>query len=238
MGIKECIFNIFFPTKCVSCSRLYRNDSTFEHICDKCFDAIELQSALMCPICGGRIPSLPSPCHASPYMLAPATRFETNAVQALIYGIKYNSLHRAALPLGALLGKYFQKILPIVEEIVREAIIIPLPLHSTRLRTRGYNQTALLAHSFRSTLSNQLQIHEAALIKTRNTHSQTKCKNYEERAKNIEGSFSISTPESIKGKNIILIDDVSTSGATLREAAVALKRAGAKKILALVVAKA
>jgi len=114
-------------------------------------------------------------------------------------------------------------------------LIVPVPLHSRRKRERGFNQAKLLAEivarHFNLTLIE-------ALKRIKNTKPQAKIKDIEKRMKNISNCFVIKNPEMIQGKNIILVDDVFTSGATMNEAVKILKQNGAKKVIALVLAKA
>lgn len=114
-------------------------------------------------------------------------------------------------------------------------IIIPIPLHSGRKRQRGFNQAELLGQFIAKDMN--LEFCDT-LKRIKNNKPQAKMKNHEERAKNIAGCFKIKNPEIVRGKNILLIDDVYTSGATMNEAAKILKENGARKIIAVVLAKA
>ncbi|MFM7088473.1 MAG: ComF family protein [Candidatus Paceibacterota bacterium] len=119
----------------------------------------------------------------------------------------------------------------------REAILIPIPLSEKRLRERGFNQSSLLAQVLASIdTTRMLSCTDKVLIKHRETKHQAHIKNRQERLANLAGSFAIRHPEKIIGKNIILIDDVTTTGATLSEARKVLKKAGAKNIIAITLA--
>ena len=118
---------------------------------------------------------------------------------------------------------------------IRNFVIVPIPLHPRRRRNRGFNQAKLLAESVAKNFN--LPVFEN-LIRIKNNDPQMKIKGFEARIKNINGCFKIQNPEFIAGKNIILIDDVFTSGATMNEAVKILKSAGAKKTIALVASKA
>ena len=124
--------------------------------------------------------------------------------------------------------------------ITGNCVVVPIPLYRRRERARGFNQAALIAEVFIQHLQGigSVHIEYDNLIKIRNTVSQTKLNSYEQRAHNVHDSFSLTYPERVIGKNVILVDDVYTSGATIREAVSILKRAGAQKIIAFVVAKA
>ncbi len=108
----------------------------------------------------------------------------------------------------------------------------PVPLHSHRLRERGFNQAQLIARFFHSYTNYPLS---DFLKRTKVTTAQAQLKTGQKRYHNISGVFAVTTP--VRGKKIILIDDVATTGATLKEAARVLKRAGAKSVYALVMAK-
>lgn len=112
-------------------------------------------------------------------------------------------------------------------------IIIPVPLHSTRLRERGFNQSELIA----ALLAQQFQIPcQTGIVKrVRYTVNQARV-NSKQRWTNMQGTFTIKHPEIIINKNILIIDDLLTTGATLSEIACMLKKAGAKKVYALTVA--
>ncbi len=113
-------------------------------------------------------------------------------------------------------------------------VIIPIPLYRSKLRKRGFNQSLLIAH----TMHLGIPILENTLLKTKPTSSQTAQKNHEAREMNIQESFEVRTPADVRAKNIILIDDVITSGATMREAARVLKLAGARRIIGIAAARA
>jgi ComF family protein len=111
-------------------------------------------------------------------------------------------------------------------------LIVPIPLHSSRFKSRGYNQAEILAKE----LSKKLNIKMINLLKrTKNTRSQVGLKR-EDRIKNISGAFSI-IPNLPNPPNIFLVDDVFTTGSTLNEAANTLKRNGAKKVWGIALAR-
>ncbi len=110
-------------------------------------------------------------------------------------------------------------------------ILTPVPLSRQRLRERGYNQTALIARGLANLDQNNFfEYQEQILKKIKDTPPQSRSKNKTERQKNLKGCFKIANPVVVKNKNIILLDDVITTGATLDEASKILRRAGARKI--------
>ncbi len=112
-------------------------------------------------------------------------------------------------------------------------LIMPIPLHPTRLRERGYNQSALIAQKLSKEFN--IPLINNNLIRIRNTPSQTNL-NKKERWTNIKGAFKIKYPTNINKKFTLLIDDLLTTGATTSEAALTLKKSGAKKVGVLTIA--
>ncbi len=111
--------------------------------------------------------------------------------------------------------------------------IMPAPLHNARLRERGYNQSCMLGEILAHELG--LPLDDANLARTRNTRNQARL-SPKERWTNVEGAFKITKPESVRGKRILIIDDLLTTGATLSGIAAVLKRAGAVNVSALTLA--
>ena len=114
--------------------------------------------------------------------------------------------------------------------IPKDALIIPIPLHPLREKERGFNQSLFIAQ----TLGNRIE--NSVLKRIKDTPQLARAQSREERFRQIKGAFYLAKPDIIKGKNILLVDDVATTGATIAEAARMLKEGGAKKIYAAVVA--
>jgi ComF family protein len=245
--IKNFIFDALFPTKCLGCGKLLSGDKV---LCPTCESEIEINSGFYCPRCGGRLPETKLTCHKEEkFVLAAITSYQINLVRELIHNFKYNNLKIAVETLDELIKKYIEKSFFINAAAKEQAnrlnpnppafgnwhYILPIPLHQTRERERGFNQSLLIAEILSRRLNIPIVTH---LKKVKKSLPQVEMKNYEEREKNIAGSFSLIDPNAIKSKNIIIVDDVFTSGATMREAVKTLKSAGAKKIIAFVIAKA
>jgi len=116
-------------------------------------------------------------------------------------------------------------------------LLIPIPLSKKRFKERGFNQSELIAQELSLLdLDKSFTLQSNVLYKTRDTVSQVSIKDKNERLSNLHGCFSVANPEIVKDKNIILIDDVTTTGATISEARKTLLAAGAKKIIAFTVA--
>ncbi len=152
-------------------------------------------------------------------------------VRNLIHGLKYSHLRLLANLLGGFLVEYIAKFrISFPEDI----LLVPVPLHPSRLRSRGFNQSEL----FVLYLSDRLKIKSEmkALQKIRKTKPQVELSAGDRRF-NLVGAFAVSDLNLVKNKTILLVDDVKTTGFTLEEAARTLKSAGARRILALTVAR-
>lgn len=115
-------------------------------------------------------------------------------------------------------------------------LIIPIPLHKSRLRERGYNQSELLVKAImKNDKSNMFELAPEALVRTRATKPQARHENRSARQKNLTDAFFVPSPAKIRGRIVILIDDVTTTGATLQSAKHALTTAHPKKVLAFTV---
>jgi ComF family protein len=144
-----------------------------------------------------------------------------------IHHYKYGHCRDMARPLGKMLAQFWQQVSFAVD------VIVPVPLHSRRLRERGYNQSLLLAQELQQAAD--LPILSGVLYRTRNTVSQTHLDG-EQRRQNVAGAFVCT--EGVKDKTVLLVDDVCTTGATLEASSMALKTGGAKSVWALTLARA
>ncbi len=252
---KNLFLDILFPSICINCQRLLKTQTNTENntdlygsnqcICYECFSSIKINNTLFCPVCRARLAENKKICHFdSKYLLGAAGNYDDPGLQNLIHSFKYKGVKGLSQVLSSLLIKYIEncKLLTYLNfsqkdfgERIENFIVIPIPLYPRRERERGFNQTKLIAENLAKKLN--LEISDA-LLRIKDTKSQAQTKNSEERAKNVKDCFKIKNQEMVCGKNIILIDDVFTSGATINEAVKILKQNGAKKILALVVAKA
>jgi len=168
----------------------------------------------------------------------PIFDYKDELVRGAIWELKYHKNGRIANILGEILQ---DEILAIVSDLATwnnftEPILIPIPVSKERLRERGYNQCELLAKEILANSGGFLTLDEKVLRKIKDTGSQTSRKNKKERIENLKGCFAVEHPEKIKGKNIILLDDVITTGSTLREARKVLLKSGARKVIAVTVA--
>lgn len=118
-------------------------------------------------------------------------------------------------------------------------LIIPVPLSSRRLRWRGYNQSQIIGRCLSENLlpGSILNFSESVLVRKRHTHPQMEIGNHLERQQNLRGAFLVANQDPIRDKLVWLIDDVATTGATLFECARTLRKAGAREVRAIVLAR-
>lgn len=223
------LFRAIFPTACVNCEEKTENDLA---LCEKCLKLVSINDSLFCGKCHARLPNSKKICHFNTqFVLAAATNYRLNPpIQKLIRKFKFRHSDWIGKTLAKFTLSYASKVLP------RENLIVcPIPLGKKRLRKRGFNQAEIIAKIIAQEL--RLPILSSALVRVKETEPQTSMHGMGSRDSNLENAFWADEGQ-IKDKNILLIDDVTTTGATLASASKALRFAGAKKICALVSAKA
>lgn len=209
-------------------------------ILDILFPPINLESTainqtLFCPVCRARQARNVKICHQdAPYKLAAAAKYD-GQVKDLILSLKYHQNTGALQPLTDLLQRYIKNLKFSSGGKITNYIIIPIPMFPDKERQRGFNQATLIAKEMAKILN--LPLIENALVKIRDTKAQADLKDWDERKKNLVGCFEVLRPELINKKNLIIVDDVFTSGATLNEAAWTARKAGARRMIGLVIAK-
>jgi ComF family protein len=159
----------------------------------------------------------------------------TGNLRKAILELKFHRREYLGHRLGALLARSFET-LPEPDS----AIVVPVPLHPSRKRQRGFNQAEVLARGLVRKLRKEdrgLQLVVGSLGRTRATVPQIGL-SARARRENVRGVFSVNRPEQVRKRTVVLIDDVMTTGATLSACAGALKRAGASRVLALSLARA
>ena len=154
-----------------------------------------------------------------------------SSTQHLLHQLKYQQKEN----IGEWLGEQFAYSLQSKGRFAAVEIIIPIPLHPSRIKFRGFNQCDAIARGMASVL--QIPIVNGVLTRSVATQSQTK-KNRFQRFENMNSVFSLAQASAIKGKNILLLDDVLTTGATLVSAAQVLQQAGCNKLFVGAIAKA
>ena len=186
-------------------------------ICPKC--GRPQASGIVCPSCRQRQTEIDG--IRSPF------RFD-EVVRKAIHQLKYQNLKAISHCLAKLLADYLRSN-PLPGEV-----LVPVPLHPQRLRERGYNQSSLLTREL-GKLTN-LWVVEDCLIRVKQAQPQVRAAGLEERRRNVADAF-VCQNDKLSGKQVILIDDVCTSGATLESCATALKNKGALLVWGLTLAR-
>jgi competence protein ComFC len=209
-------------------------------VCEPCRDLITVNKYFICPscakrniwgildkscvekICLKRFFGSPLPC-------------KDKLVKDAIHSFKYEQAKEMAFPLANILINFLDKN-NFRSIINKDMLLAPIPLYNFKERERGFNQSAeiaiLIAKYYNIEFANHL------LIKTKNTRNQADIESREDRAENIKNAFACQKDTSqIRGKTVILVDDVYTTGSTMRECAKTLKKYGAKQIWGMTLAK-
>lgn len=229
MNIADFILHVFFPPHCMRC----KTPLSAGMMCERCLSSVPRNSTFFCAACGARLPERKKICHAEmPYLLAAAGPYDDPVLKLLIHALKFRGMKNAAEPIADILARYLAD----AGADLAGYLIVPLPLHRRRRNQRGFNQTEEIARHLARRM--HLEIRTDILVRDRHTMPQTETAGVAERRRNIAGCFSVAHPEDIARRDIVILDDVTTSGATLGEAAAALKAAGARRMIGLVAARA
>lgn len=226
------LLDLIFPKYCVNCKKLG------DYLCDNCFSRLSYDTKNICLRCGkASFDGLTHPrCRTKNTIEGSFTGVVFNSVsKRLIYSFKYKPYLSG---MRNFVGDLFYESLVQNEEFMKMSlqnpILIPIPLSRKKLRKRGYNQAEILAKE----LSKKFGFPVIdCLIRVKETKSQVGL-NKEKRKENTKGAFGvINHKSSIINSNVVLVDDVLTSGATMNEACSVLKKAGGGKVWALAFAK-
>lgn len=219
------LWRVLFPSRCLGCG------TRGEVLCTACRPTISYLPAAICYRCALPTPTgnLCARCQRRPAALdsvRAACTFE-GVVRKAIHMLKYRQGRYVVPFLGSLLEE------AIGRRPLQVDVIVPVPLSRERLRERGYNQSQLLAgHLSRSM---DIPMEPDWIQRTRPTPPQTSLSAASRRA-NVRGAFQWRGP-SVEGKRVLLVDDVMTTGATLEECGLVVRHAGARRVLAVVVAR-
>jgi competence protein ComFC len=212
-------FDLVFPKKCLSCKE---------------------EGFAFCAKCRGKIPLETSPFVSNTISV---WQYDNPALQKALWQLKYREKQELAHDLAESLYDKLMEALAETElfenpagNINEKYVLIPIPIHKNRQKERGYNQSELLAKELSLLDPSLFTLETGILKKTKETQSQVSVKNREQRLKNVHDSLSVYHPKKIIGKNIIVVDDVTTTGATLTEARKVLRKAGAKSVLCVTLA--
>lgn len=227
-----------FPGRCPGCGLPVGKT---EHVpfCAECISGITFIRSPLCIICGTPFPNmfginhLCEECLSSkpPFTVARSlARYEKTLFDA-IHRFKYNE----KIEIGEILGKMMTHYDYDSLNITDYSLLMPVPLHILRLKKRGFNQALILAKHLARKFS--LPVDFTTLIRYVDTKPQVNL-GKAERRKNIKGAFKVSQGETIRGKKILLVDDVYTTGSTVKECSRVLIEQGAKEVSVLTLARA
>lgn len=242
VGTLDHLLNFIYPPRCAACGRRFGLEAG-NRVCTGCVARTEKIQAPLCTVCGGPLDStsagetLCARCSEAQPAFATArsiARYRTAAeddrrsLPSLIRRHKYGldqSLDKA-------LAEFLGPMLPYSPADFD--VVVPVPLHRRRLWWRGFNQAALLASCVARRLERPMVT--GALMRKRATTPQTS-KDHEARRRNVSRAFAVRRPDRIKGRRVLLVDDVMTTGATVDECARVLLKAGARRVDVLTLAR-
>lgn len=229
---------IVYPKTCLACRNKLPVASDNDFICAQCWTKVKRNLPPFCHSCGRQLEKKSYAKNICSSCLKNRLHFDrayapcvyTGAIKELIHEFKYKNKDY----LGAILSK------PMIDFIKEFDLpidfldfIVPMPLYESKYREREFNQAEILSDHIAKEFSKNVL--KDTLIRNRNTKTQTDLE-INERFLNVKGSFSVVKEADIKGKNLLLVDDVLTTGATSSEAASALKDSGANIVFVLTLA--
>jgi competence protein ComFC len=215
------ILDVVFPTKCIFCGK---KDTT---LCENCLSDVQRAE------------------RESAEWIFPLYDYRNPMIKKSLWLLKYSGKKKLA---SIFAENIYDNMVEELSELAmmenfHNAFLIPIPLSKKRYRERGFNQSELICEELikinNSRKNLDLKLEKNILIKPKETEHQARIKDKKLRLKNIIGSFAIKNStqaELIKNRNIILLDDITTTGATLTEARKVLRLAGARKVIAFTVA--
>lgn len=234
MDIKDFI-NVLYPKniKCIICnSELSTN--THYSICDKCTKSLPFIRGKVCVKCGEPIVSDGSYCvHCKNEMphfkMCRSVFIYRDPIKNLVRSLKYDNKKYLAETLSSFVASEF------VNMAIDVDIVVPVPISEHRRKVRGFNQAELLCVVLKDKL--HIDVRSDLLVKVKETSSQAYLSK-DEREKNLDGAFAVNNKAEVKGKTILVVDDVYTTGTTLNECAQTLLKAGAKEVYCVTLARA
>ena len=239
MHLLRRFFDLVLPSSCAYCNSPIE-DSAVPFFCSACWNDFSVLPGPFCPSCGRPFDSSEalshSPTHECRTCRLQPPRFDQalsvgyfeGALREAIHQFKYRPCQALGKPLGAWMCGNIRVLTSI-------DIIMPVPLHRTRLRQRGFNQALLLACPL--SMAGPISLCYDNLWRIRPTRPQVELSG-DDRIKNVAGAFALRRPLDVCGLSVLLVDDVFTTGATLNECADVLKIAGAGSVTALTLARA
>lgn len=218
MGLINDFLQFFFPELCIACHHLLTAEEKV--LCTSCLyhlprtDFHKFLDNPVSQLFWGRVKIEAS---ASWFYY-----FKGSAYQSIIHKLKYNGRKDIGIELGRIFASEI-----LTSDVCSVDLLIPVPLHPRKLKSRGYNQSEMIAKGMADIMNKEML--NNVLIKTSFTETQTRKSRFD-RYLNIEGKFKVINEEKIQNKHILLIDDVITTGATIESCAVALLKVNGVKL--------
>jgi|SRR3989344_5144582 len=207
------LFSFLFPETCIGCNT---------------------GGIMLCNDCLARIPP------PGEHMMEILSLFDYRnpVIRRGIHLFKYQNGQRIGIVFGkALYKKVIRELVDGALSTLKNPVLIPIPLSKERFKKRGFNQSEILIQEMLSCdTKGVLRKEFSALFRTEDTKSQVLIRDRDARIENMKGCFGVKNKEKISGKDILLIDDVTTTGATILEARKILLEAGARKVIGVTVA--
>lgn len=235
------LLNFIYPPRCAACLEPLPLQAR-RRICPVCIARVELLSEPLCVTCGiplvdgarGSCPRCATrpPCFDVARSLARYSFSNEDEAGTLASVLRR---HKYALDqsLGRALAEYLDLGLPFSADDCD--VVVPVPLHPSRLKWRGFNQAALLGAAVARRLGRPLDV--GSLVRVHPTPPQT-TQDHDERERSVRRAFVVTRPARVAGRRVLLVDDVMTTGATANECARALRGAGARRVAVLTLARA
>lgn len=238
MKILSSFLNIIYPPRCNICGDFLHIPHENPYICETCIKGFKIINPPICSICGIPFESDTEEDHPCErcirkrpfYDRLRALYLYENGIMEAVHKMKYSGKSYIAKSLAPLLASFAMEWL----DDIHDMLMVPVPLHPRKLRQRGFNQSLILARGISLILNSELDILSFRRIKF--TRSQTGL-NMDERRKNVKNAFELKDGKHYKGKSVILVDDVATTGNTMNECARILKKGGCEKVYGLVLAR-
>lgn len=218
--------SLLFPNgyKCLICNKEIVSDKKFS-LCDNCLNNLPKLDGYLCEKCNEPVNAETRFClhckkEAPKFSKCVAPFVYEGEVEKLVHGLKYNGHIYYAKTLSNLMLK------TVLENNLQFDVVIPVPLNLRREGSRGFNQSELLCSGFSEAGYN---VDSSIVVRNKNTATQTFLSK-DERKQNVADAFKVLNKSKVKGKNILIVDDVYTTGATINAMAQVLKQAGAKNV--------
>jgi len=229
------LLDVLYPPRCLVCGL-----EEAEPFCNACHEKIVPIREPFCDRCGrpviaSRLVCLE--CEEGPepaFSWSHAVGQYSGVLRTAIHRLKYESRGALAQPLGELLSKAMNTSSPLVPKNHVIDCIVPVPLHPSKLRMRGFNQAERIGRVLSE--RKEIPIDSAGLIRVRKTRTQTSF-HAPERHRNVDRVFDTISPMHFDGKSVLLVDDVLTTMSTVNECSRVLRNAGAKRVAVLAVAR-